>query len=164
MALVLVCVLVLAAMKPARFTVARSITVQAPPEKVLALINDLQRWQDWQEGTQANPDEKRTYSGAAAGKGAVGAWDGKSGKVRLEIVESAPTMVRVQADWERPFKACNFNVFSLEPAGPATRLTWTLDGENVFMLRAMTVFVSTERLMGGHLEKGLAALKVAAER
>jgi len=163
-ALILLGVLVLAAFKPARFMIARIITIQAPPDKVLPLINDLQRWPDWQAEAQADPNEKRSYSGASAGNGAVAEWDSKSGKVRLEIVESSPRLVRVQADWKRPFKARNINVFTLEPVGSATRVIWTLDGENVFMLKVMTVFVTTDRLMGSHFDQGLAALKTAAER
>ena len=162
--LVVACVLALAASKPARFTVKRSVTIQAPPERVLAFINDLHRWPEWSVDTQDDPNIQRSYIGAAAGQGAVSLWDGKSGKMRLEIVESNPGLVRVQADWERPFVARNINVFALEPHGTGTQVTWSLDGQNVFMLKVMTVLVSADKLMGSHLEKNLSALKAAAEK
>lgn len=154
----------LAATKPARYTVQRSVTVNASPEKALALINDLHRWPEWNE--KENADVARSYSGTTAGKGAIAQWAGKgnAGTVRLEILESSPNLVRVQADWTKPFKARNINLFTLEPQGNSTRVTWALDGENVTMLKVMTVFVSTDRLMGSHFEGGLAALKAAAEK
>jgi hypothetical protein len=73
-------------------------------------------------------------------------------------------VIRLQVDWTKPFAARNVNIFTLEPQGNATRITWKLDGENVFMLKVMTVFVSADRLMGTHFETGLASLKAAAEK
>jgi uncharacterized protein YndB with AHSA1/START domain len=163
---IVLCVLALAATKPARFTVQRNITVQAPPEKVFALINDLRRWPEWSGDERDESTVRRSYSGAPAGKGAVCEWEGtgSAGKGRIEIVESSPNMIRLQADWARPFAARNINIFTSEPQGNATRVTWTLDGENVFMLRIMTIFVTADRLMGSHLERGLSDLKSAAEK
>jgi uncharacterized protein YndB with AHSA1/START domain len=163
---IVICVLALAATKPARFTVQRSIVVQAVPEKVFALINDLRRWPEWSADDRDASTVRRTYSGAPAGKGAVCEWEGtgSAGKGRIEIVESSANMIRLQADWARPFAARNINIFTLEPQGNTTRITWTLDGENVFMLRVMTILVSADRLMGSHLERGLADLKSAAEK
>jgi uncharacterized protein YndB with AHSA1/START domain len=163
-AVIVICVLTLAATKPARFALQRSITIEAAPDKIFALINDLHRWPEWSE--QGDSRVKRAYNGAPSGKGAVCEWEGagSAGKGRIEIIESSPNMIRLQADWARPFAACNFNIFTLEPQGNATRITWVLDGENVFMLKLMTIFVSADRLMGKHFEKGLADLKAFAEK
>ena len=163
---VIICVLALAATKRARFNVQRSITVQAVPEKVFALINDLRRWPEWSANEPDDSTVRRSYSGASTGKGAVCDWEGtgRAGKGRIEIVESSPNRIRLQVDWQKPFAARNINIFTLEPQGNATRITWVLDGENVFILKVMTVFVSADRLMGTHLEAGLASLKAAAEK
>jgi uncharacterized protein YndB with AHSA1/START domain len=162
---IVLCVLAIAATKPSRFAIERSITVQARPEKVFALINDLHRWPEWSDAKE-EATVTRNYSGAPAGKGAICEWEGKgnAGKGRLEILESSPGLIRLQADWARPFAARNINIFTLEPQDGATRVTWRLDGENVFMLKVLTVFVSTDRLMGNHFETGLANLKAAAEK
>ena len=161
-----VCILVLAAAKPARFTVQRSITIQAAAAKVFALINDLHRWPEWSANEGNASTVRRSYSGAPAGKGAVCEWvgTGSTGKGRIEIIESSPSEIRLQADWAKPFAARNINIFTLEPHGNATRITWALDGQNVFMLKVMTVFVSAYRIMGTHFETGLAGLKAVAEK
>jgi len=158
-------VLLLAWRKPSRFVVARSVRLEAPRDSVLPLINDLRRWPEWSEAGNRDKATARTYLGAAWGVGAIGEWEGKrsAGKVRLEIIEASSSSVRVQADWERPFIARNFNQFRLDADGNGTRVTWTLDGEMVRVLKVMTVFVSPDRLMGSHLERGLAALRVAVE-
>jgi len=157
-------VAVFASRKPPRFVVARSVRLEAPRDSVLPFINDLHRWPEWSEADNRDEATARSYLGAASGQGAISEWEGKrAGKVRLEIIEASPSSVRVQADWARPFVARNFNQFSLAPDGNGTRVTWTLDGETVLMLKVMTVFVSPDRLMGRHIERGLAALRTAAE-
>ncbi len=165
-AVIILCVLAIAATKPSRFTIQRSIIIQASPEKIFALINDLHRWPEWSSNAKEEATVTRSYSGAPAGKGAICEWEGKgnAGKGRLEIVESSPRLIRLQADWAKPFVARNINIFTLDPQGNATRVTWRLDGENVFMLKVMTVFVSADRLMGSHFETGLEGLKNAAEK
>lgn len=163
---IIISVLGLAAAKHARFTVQRSITIQVEPEKVFALINDLRRWPEWSANDPDDSTVRRKYSGASAGKDAVCEWEGtgRAGKGRIEIIESSPYKIRLQADWAKPFAARNINTFTLEPQGIATRITWVLDGENVFILKVMTVFVHADRLMGTHLEAGLASLKSVAEK
>jgi len=165
-AAVLIIVLALALTKPARFTIQRSIVIQATPEKVFALINDLHRWSGWSAGQNEDPKTTRSFSGAPAGKGAIAEWEGtgSTGKGRLEIIESSSNLIRVQADWARPFKARNINLFAFESQGNSIRVTWTLDGENVFVLKVITIFVTHDRLMGSHFDQSLAALKSAAEK
>lgn len=120
---VVIGVLILAATKPARFTIQRSITVQATPEKVFVLINDLHRWPEWSADERDDSTVRRNYSGTPAGQGAVCEWEGtgSAGKGRIEIIESSPNMIRLQADWAKPFAARNLNIFTLEPQGNATR-------------------------------------------
>lgn len=163
---IIICVLVLAATKPARFNIQRDISVQAAPKKVFALIDDLHRWPEWSANEPGDSTVKHSYSGASAGQGAVCEWEGpgRAGKGRIEIIESSPKRIRLQADWAKPFAARNINIFTIEPQGDTTRATWALDGENVFVLKVMTVFVSADRLMGTHLDAGLASLKAVAEK
>lgn len=63
--------LVYAATRPNRFRVQRSASIKAPPEKIFAFINDFHRWVAWSPWEKMDPELKRTYSGAAAGNGAV---------------------------------------------------------------------------------------------
>jgi hypothetical protein len=166
MVVIAVGVSVIAAAKPARFTIGRSISIEATARKVFDLINDLRRWPEWSANEPDDTTVGRSYSGATAGKGAVCDWEGarSAGKGRIEIIESSPHLIRLQADWAKPFAARNVNIFALEPQGGGTRVTWTLDGENVFILKVMTIFVSVDRLMGSHLAAGLASLKAVAEK
>ena len=66
--------LVAASCQPDSFRVARSASIQAAPDKVFALINDLQRWKGWSPWERMDPELRRSYGGAQAGKGAHYAW------------------------------------------------------------------------------------------
>jgi hypothetical protein len=83
-------VLILAATKPDTFSVRRSTTVRALPEKIFPLINDFHRWGSWSPYEYKDPAMKRSYSGAESGKGAVYAWDGNNnvGSGRMEILDT----------------------------------------------------------------------------
>jgi hypothetical protein len=97
----------------------------------------------------------------------VSKWQGggSTGKGRMEITESVPnSKISVAVDFVKPFQAHNVNVFTLEPAGDSTKVTWNFEGTNAFVLKLMSIFVSMDRIMGDHFETGLKNLKSAVER
>ena len=76
-----------------QFRIQRSkISVQAPPERIFDLIQDFHQWLRWSPWEKLDPNMKKTYSGAACGKGAVYAWEGnsKAGAGRMEILSTVP--------------------------------------------------------------------------
>src|SRR5580692_985790 len=142
-AVLLATILVLAASKPKIFRIQRSVSVDAPPEKVFTLIDNLGTWRRWAPQDREDPSMKRTYSGPANGKGAVSEWtgSGNSGRGRMLISESLPPKkVSFQVDWVKPFVARNVNDFVLESLGTSTGVTWTLQGPNLYVMRIMGVF------------------------
>jgi len=159
-------VLLFAATRPDNFSVQRTTSIKAPPEKVFALINDLHRWGSWSPWEKMDPEMKRTYSGAASGKGAVYAWQGNSkvGEGRMEISDtSPPSKVTIKLDFVKPFEAHNLAEFTLEPKGDSTSVTWTMHGPSPYMAKVMGVFVSMDKMIGKDFETGLANLKTVAE-
>ena len=160
-------VLIFAATKPDTFSVQRSTTIQAPPEKIFAVLNDFHRWTEWSPWEKLDPMMKRTLSGAPAGKGAAYAWEGNSkvGAGRMEILESAPaSKVGIQLDFIKPFEGHNIAEFTLTPQGDATKVDWVMRGPTPFVSKLMQVFVSMDALIGKDFEEGLANLKTLTEK
>jgi uncharacterized protein YndB with AHSA1/START domain len=160
-------VLIYAATKPDTFRIQRAMSVNAPPEKVFALINDFRRWTVWSPWEKMDPALQRTYSGTASGQGAVYAWEGnrKVGAGRMEITDApSPSKVTIKLDFLRPFEAHNIAEFTLEPKGDATTVTWAMHGPNLFVGKVMSIFVDMDRMIGKDFETGLANLKAAAEQ
>jgi uncharacterized protein YndB with AHSA1/START domain len=166
-ALIIVIVLVIAALKPNTIRIERSTVIHASPEKVYALIADFHKWPKWAPLDRKDATMKRAYSGQLAGVGAVSEWSGaaSSGTGRAEITSVEPgRQVVVTVDFVKPFVAHNVNTFALAPEGDGTRVTWSMQGTNAFMMKVMSVAVNMDKMMGQHFDAGLANLKAAAEK
>ena len=157
-----------AATRPDTFRIERSATIQAPPEKVFALIDDFHGWLSWSPWEKIDPALKRTYSGPAGGRGAVYEWEGNKqvGQGRMEIVESSPhAKIVIKLDFIKPFEAHHTAEFALEAHGDSTQITWTMNGRQPFMLKVMSTYVfSMDKMVGKDFETGLANLKGVTEK
>ena len=159
--------LVYVALKPADFRITRARSIQAPPEAIFALINDLHGFNRWNPFAQNDPLLKLDYSGPQTGLGANYEWSstGKSGQGRMEIIESrAPSLVKMRLEFVKPFAAKNTAEFSLVPAGTATTVTWSMTGRNSYLHRLMGTILNFDKMVGGEFVKGLANLQVLVER
>jgi len=167
LAIAIAVVLVLAATKPDTFSVRRETSVKAPPERIFPLINDFHQWGTWSPYENKDPAMKRTYSGAASGKGAVYAWDGNKnvGSGRMEILEaSIPSKIVIKLDFFTPFEGHNTAEFTMLPQGDVTSLTWLMHGPATLMSRVMQVFMNLDKMVGKDFEAGLANLKKHTEK
>jgi uncharacterized protein YndB with AHSA1/START domain len=167
MVLAIAVILILAATKPDRFSVQRATTVKAPAEKIFPLINDFRRWGSWSPYEHKDPVMKRSFSGAASGKGAVYAWDGNKnvGSGRMEILDAtAPAKIVIKLDFFTPFEGHNTAEFTMLPQGDGTNLTWLMHGPAPFMAKIMHVFMNIDRMVGKDFEIGLANLKRLTEQ
>jgi len=148
------------------YTVQRSATIAAPPERVYEQIVDFHRWTAWSPWEDIDPTMRREYSGAASGAGAVYTWSGnrKAGQGRMTIVEAdEPSRVRIDLMFEKPFKARNDTVFTITPDGAGSRVTWTMTGSKTLATRVMGLVKSMDGMVGPDFEKGLARLRAAVE-
>ena len=160
-------VLAIAATKPDTFRVQRSASINAPPEKIFPHIVDFRSWAAWSPYEHKDPAMKKTFTGAASGRGAVYEWDGDKnvGQGRIEITEaSPPSRVALNLDMLKPFEAHNKVEFMLLPQGGATVVTWAMNGHTPFFAKVIHVFFNMDKMVGGDFEVGLANLKAVAER
>jgi carbon monoxide dehydrogenase subunit G len=164
---VLAGILLFALTKPDTFHVQRTVAIKAPPEKIFVLVNDFRRWGAWSPWEKMDPAMKKSFGGAASGKGAVYQWEGNDdvGKGRMEIVDSSPpAKITINLDFSSPFEAHNTVMFTLAPAGDSTEVTWAMRGPSPYLMKVMQVFASMDSMVGKDFEAGLANLKAAAER
>jgi len=157
--------LVVAANRPDSFHVERSITVQAPPERVFALINDLKQFNRWNPYEKKDPAIRGSYGERLAGPGARYAWESKEvGVGSLEITAAtAPTRVAMRLDFVKPFEAHSQAEFTITPAGGAQQVSWAMQGPVPFVSKLMGLFFNMDRMIGQDFEAGLQNLKTLAE-
>lgn len=157
-----------AATQPSTFEVVRSETIQAPADKVLALIADFHAWEKWSPWDRLDPQLKRTYSGSASGVGAIYEWKGNddvgSGRMTITAVEPGKS-VSIKVEFTEPFAATNPTLFSLEPSGSATKVSWKMNGDVMGLPgKVIGLFMNMDAMIGKDFESGLDNLKAIAEK
>lgn len=165
-ALPLAALLAYAATKPDTFRIERTTRIEAPPEKIFALINDFQNWTAWSPFEMKDPDMKRIYTGAPIGKGAVYEWHGNGdiGAGRMEIVEAVPpSRIKMKLDFFTPMQAHNMAEFHMERDGDMTDVTWAMYGPQPFVGKVMSSVMDMDKMVGSEFEAGLANLKSISE-
>jgi uncharacterized protein YndB with AHSA1/START domain len=148
------------------YTVVRTTTIDAPPERVYEHVVDLHRWTSWSPWEDLDPAVSRTYTGPESGPGSAYSWSGnrKAGQGTMRITDAqAPSEVHIDLAFLKPFKSRSKVVFSIEPAGAGSRVTWMLSGRKTTATKVMGIFKSMDSLIGPDFEKGLARLKATAE-
>lgn len=155
------------ALRPNTFRVVRSTVIGVPPGKVHPLVADFRAWEHWSPWAKIDPQMQVSYSGVPASVGSGYAWKGNRnvGEGRMTLTESEPpSRLRIRLEFIKPFAGVNDVVFTFRPSGPGTEVRWEMSGNYVFFTKAVALFVSMDRMIGGDFEKGLAQMKELAER
>jgi len=166
LAVIVIVSVVIVALQPSEFHVARSTTISAPPAAVFAQVNDFHKWEAWNPWGKIDPAMKQGYDGAPAGIGAIYTWAGNNevGEGRMTITESRPNdLIRVKLEFFKPFAGNSIAEFTFKPEANQTAVTWSMTGQNNFMAKAIHLFMNMDKMIGGQFEKGLAEMKSVVE-
>lgn len=148
-----------------QFTVSRQVQIQAPPDKVYALVASPRQWKQWSVWNQRDPAMQIAYSGPESGTGAVWEWKSKSeGDGRMSFTAAQPGR-QVAYDLYFPdFGTTSRGDFRFEPVAGGTRVTWVMHGDmgKNPLFRWMGLFADS--MVGKDFEGGLAGLKAVAEK
>ena len=145
------------------YAVSRSVQVQAPPERVYALVDSSTGWARWGVWYQRDPQMKVTETGAARGAGAAWSWISESqGNGAMTLTAAEPPQ-RVAYELRIEGFAPSQGDLTLQPQGDGTRVTWRMHGTmDNGVGRWFGLFM--ERLVGPDFDAGLANLKALAEQ
>jgi hypothetical protein len=148
------------------FHYERSVSIQAPAEKIFPYLIDFKKGSEWNPYEEKDPNMKKTYSGPEAQVGSVMEFDGNKdvGTGKLEILNIVPNeTVLIKLTMIKPFFGENNIEYKLIPENGATKFTWSMDGEGGFMGKLMSVIIDCEKMMSGEFEKGQNKLKTLVE-
>lgn len=113
---------------PAKLEVSKSVAINAPANAVFEEINDLERWEKWQYWNTLDPEMKITYGDKKVGSGASYTWDGpvlEQGS--MLITESIPNKSVALSMEFGGNPASGF--YSLEPEGENTKLSFNFTAD-----------------------------------
>lgn len=156
------------ALQPAAYSVTRSASINAPPAEVYGLISDFHKWEGWSPWTKLDPAIKTTFDGPVAAPGSIYKWAGndQAGEGQMTILEATPPgAVKIKLDFVKPFASTSTTLFRIEGDGAASKVTWTMSGDNNFLSKAFCLFMGgMDRMVGPDFEKGLAQMKALLEK
>ncbi len=153
-------------MLPASTHIERSTIINADQIHVFGYVNNLRKFNQWSPWAEMDPNTKYTFSGPAAGVGAILDWDSEHREVgagRNKIIESVHhSRVAYALDFGDMGQAQA--AFTLAPAEQGVKVTWAFHTEHGMSLinRFFGAFFM-EGWLSGDYEKGLANLKTLAE-
>lgn len=156
-------VLILGAIAPREIKAARSITINAPVERVFNAVNDLKNWEKWSPWNDMDPDMVITMGEKSVGEGASYTWAGpEMGTGKMTILKSEPSvrlLIEVEFDGMPPAKA----PWTFEGKPEGTYVTWGFDSKMTYPLNAMMLFMDMSSMIGNDFDKGLNKLKTVIE-
>ncbi|PST82290.1 polyketide cyclase [Pedobacter yulinensis] len=149
---------------PATYSLSRSTEINAPDSVIYRNISDFNEFRQWNPWAKMEPTAKVTVTGTPAQPGHIYAWQGdKTGSGEMKITETVPNkMTDIDLRFIKPFESSSDTRFDLSPAGKATRVTWTMSGENRGTFdKWMSLMM--DGMVGKDFENGLKSLKEKSE-
>ncbi len=149
---------------PSTTQVERDTYIDRPRPDVFAVVDSLQRFNEWSPWSDIDPATVYGYSGPSAGKGAGMTWQGNAtvGSGSQEILESSPPSTVVTAIDFGASQATG--KFILEGEGQGTRVRWSIASEHGYNpLHRWFGALLLERMIGPDIERGLGRMKALLE-
>jgi uncharacterized protein YndB with AHSA1/START domain len=148
-----------------KFTVTRTATINAPADKVYALIADPREWKKWSAWNQRDPAMEITYSGPPSGAGAKWAWKSKSqGDGEMTFTKAEIGRSLDYSLYFPDFKTTSSGGFVFTPEGNATKVAWTMNGDMGSNPLFRWFALNADNMVGKDFSEGLANLKTLAEK
>jgi effector-binding domain-containing protein len=162
---VVVLAVILGLLGPRTAHIERETVIAAPSSVVWDHVSSLRQQDEWSPFRDIDPGLQVTFEGTDGEVGSKSMWEGKeSGKGMQEITAVDPGKhVQVGLHFTAPFEGEATGNILLEPLDDSTKVTWTYDGENNFIVRIICVFKDMDAMMGPVFANGLAKLKTACE-
>ncbi|WP_309397034.1 SRPBCC family protein [Cerasicoccus maritimus] len=138
-----------------KFSVERSVLLNAPRGKVYATVRDFHQWPQWSPWLICEPDADLEF----AKDGRRYAWNGQFVGAGDIVVTKEEEGVSIDYDltFLKPFKSKSKVRFEFANAGDQTKVIWKMDSSLPFFLFFLTKMM--KNMIGMDYERGLLMLK-----
>lgn len=157
--------LVIAYFTPREFSLSKSVTIDAPREKVYEYIRLLKSQEKYSVWVMTDPNIAMQYIGTDGAVGATSSWKSEMKNVGVgaqTITALVPNeKMTVEIRFEKPMKATNYADTTLETVGGQTKVTNTFYGTSKFPMNITNLFL--DKMIGGDIETNLTNLKKIME-
>jgi len=167
--LILVVVLViLGLVAPKKYSVERTVLIDAPRELVFSKVKYWKNFQSWSPWAEKDPTMKITIEGIDGQKGSMYKWVGDP----KETGEGEMTNTGVKENEEiayhlhfiKPWESQSDGYVRVSGVSDGTQATWGFYGETPFPWNIFMLFMSMEKMMSKDFDRGLELLKNICEK
>lgn len=164
--IVIVLALIIAIFLPSKYSVERSVVINAKEGKIMSQIVDLKKWDYWSPWKPQDTAAIYKYNDTI-GVGASMEWKGEIvGEGKLRLTEIIPMKsIKYVINFIEPFESISEGTYSFEPDENGVKVTWKDEGALSWPIaRWMGVIMNFDKQMGPDFEKGLLLLKDRVEK
>lgn len=147
---------------PSKFSMSRSIEIQAPVGAVFSKLTNLNEYVKWNPFPEGDPTNQTNVTGLGVGSYMI--WKGdKTGEGKMTITNVEPDKkISIKMDFYKPMSGEGVVLWITNAKTDATtEMIWTFDQDLSYLKRYFGLMM--ESMMGGHFEKGLLKYKSLVE-
>lgn len=155
-------IIVLPALLPSKFSMSRSIEINAAVPVVFSKLTDLNEYVKWNPFPEGDPTNTASVTGLGVGSYLV--WKGdKTGEGKMTIATIEPEQkIGIKMEFYKPMAGeGTVHWITKESSSGKTEMTWTFDQDLSYFNRYFGLFM--DAMMGQHFEKGLSNYKALIE-
>lgn len=167
MASILVFWLIIAAFISGDCNYEKSISINAPVEKVWQNTNTLRGMDEWSPWNDLDPGMKKDWIGTAGQAGEKVCWESKTagnGCQEVIKIDAAKKRIDTEITFLTPYKSEAHAYVSVVPEGNGSKATWGFTSKIPYPFTVMKIFMDMEGVIGKDYEKGLSRLKEISEQ
>lgn len=163
---VVVALVVIGFLLPAKVNVERSVVVNAPADQVYPWLCDFEKTQSWSPWAERDPNVANQYTGTPCTAGHKNTWKSEHDQVGNGSQEIAAVKPNERVDTHLEFEGQGGAdaYFILTPEGEGTKVTWGFDSDMGSNPIGRWMGLMMDGWIGGDYEKGLGQLKAKVEK
>ncbi|MDH6254350.1 hypothetical protein M2347_004077 [Chryseobacterium sp. H1D6B] len=147
----------------------KSISINAPVEKVWQHTNTLKAMDQWSPWNDLDPGMQKEWTGTTGAAGEKMCWDSKkesAGKGCQEVkkVDAANKRIDTALQFLTPYKSEASAYVTVVPEGSGSKATWGFTSTIPFPFTVMKLFINMENMVGKDYQEGLSRLKELSEK
>lgn len=163
-----VVVLLVAAFVPTEFGVVRDVSIDQPKGEVFEYVKFLKNQDHFSAWSKIDPNMRKDFKGIDGTVGFISAWNSQHPDVGVgeqEIIRiDNGKRIDYQLRFMEPFESTSTAYMVFDSIDSSrTKLRWGFNGEMVYPMNLMLLFMNMEGELGGDLQEGLDNLKLILE-
>ncbi|SHL36137.1 SRPBCC family protein [Chryseobacterium polytrichastri] len=167
MASILIFWLIIAAFISGDCNYEKSISINAPVEKVWQNTNTLRGMDEWSPWNDLDPGMKKDWIGITGQAGEKVCWESKeAGSGCQEVIKIDAAKKRIDTDIKflTPYESEAHAYVTVVPEGNGSKATWGFTSKIPYPFTVMKMFMKMEDAIGKDYQKGLLKLKEISEK